>query len=536
MVKSSFFFFFFFFINFSFAQKLSIVYLKDKSNNDFVISEPQNFLSTRAILRRDKQNIGISERDLPVSRQYIDTLNTRGLKVVGSSKWLNALLVQGNLDQINQYNFGFIKSSTELNRASSEARVFKESALKTLPSSVRRSGIYGQAHTQVSMLGVDLMHSAGYKGQGMMIAVFDEGFYNVNKLSAFDSINQQNRIVATYNFQNRTKDVYTNGTHGTNVLSCLAANLPNNIIGTAPSASYVLLKTEVAEYELPTEEFFWVQAAEFSDSIGVDIINSSLGYTDFDVTSLNHSYADMDGKTTICSRAAKIASEVGILVCNSAGNEGAKSWKYIKAPADAESIIAVGAVSAEGNKSSFSSFGPSADGRIKPDLSAMGSSVAVINAFTGEVEYRNGTSFASPLLCGLAAGVWQANPKLTNIGLIEFLKSTATNSSSPNNQVGYGIPRFQNPQQLAEKFLSNLLVTNPITNQILEIKLKYDLITSQSANFTIYDSFGKEVINFNNINFFENRDYQISVPLQQGIYILRLHNAQSHVEYKLCVL
>lgn len=522
----------------AFSQQWTIVYLKDKANNGYLISEPLNFLSEKAIQRRTKQGILVKPRDLPLSQIYLDSLNKLGFKVIGKSKWLNAVLIEGIVSDVNKLSLGFIAKTAALSRAESRTQrklISEESTSPTLQSEIHTLSNYGQASTQVSMLGVDLMHTAGFKGEGMLIAVFDEGFYNVDKLAAFDSLNLQNRILATYNFQERSVNVFEKGTHGTNVLSCLAANTPNVLVGTAPNSKYVLLKTEVSEYEYPIEEFFWAEAAEYSDSIGVDLINSSLGYTDFDNSSLDHSYSDLDGKTTISSRAATIASEVGMVVCNSAGNEGARSWKYIKAPADAHSILAIGSVTTTGSKSSFSSIGPSADGRIKPDLSALGSSVSVIDAFSGAVVLRNGTSFASPLVCGLAAGMWQSNPELTNLELMELLKSTASQSNSPDNLVGYGIPRFQSPEGLSEKFITNLYVVNPIVNQTLELNLKYNLTQAQLADILLFDAYGKLVVSIKNASFFEHNRYQLPTSLSKGLYLLRLQNGSSNKEYKLVV-
>ncbi|OGX85145.1 hypothetical protein BEN47_02085 [Hymenobacter lapidarius] len=285
------------------------------------------------------------------------------------------------------------------------------------------------------------MHDAGFRGEGMQIAVFDAGFPGVDKISALQPLFQDKRLAGTRNFVDGGTSVYIRNGHGTNCLSTMAGNQPGFYIGSAPKATFHLCITEDTNSEHPIEEANWLAAAEYADSVGVDIISSSLGYTTFDRPSKSYTYADMNGRTAISTRAATMAARVGILVVNAAGNEGDDPWRYISAPADADSIISVGAVDSLGNRANFSSFGPTVDGRIKPTLSAMGQAAAVLSP-NGSAFRGNGTSYACPVLAGMAAGFWQANPTLTAQQVIAALRATASQSAAPNNNLGYGIPNF----------------------------------------------------------------------------------------------
>ncbi|MCR5890149.1 S8 family serine peptidase [Hymenobacter sp. J193] len=282
----------------------------------------------------------------------------------------------------------------------------------------------------------------------MQIAVFDAGFPSVDKLAPLQPLFTEKRLASTFNFVDKSKGVFLRDSHGTSVLSTMAADQPGFFTGTAPKATYHLCITEDVNSETPVEEMNWLVAAEYADSVGVDIITSSLGYTTFDSQVPSHTYADLDGNTAIGSRAADLAARVGILVLNSAGNEGNKEWKYVGVPADADSIIAVGAVDSTGVRSAFSSVGPTADGRIKPDLAARGGLAAVLRP-SGTVQLGNGTSYACPILAGMTAGFWQANRTRTAQEIIALLKQSGTQAAAPDNLLGYGIPDFVRAYNLA---------------------------------------------------------------------------------------
>jgi serine protease AprX len=294
------------------------------------------------------------------------------------------------------------------------------------------------------------MHAAGFRGEGMHIAIFDAGFPGVEQIPAFQSMIQDNRLLSTFDVVKGGTAVFDTHPHGTWVLSTMAGDQPNTYIGTAPKASYHLVRTEDTRggTETQVEEAYWLIGAEYADSAGVDVINSSLGYTTFDLPWQDHTYAELNGSTALGTRAADYASATGMLVVNSAGNEGGGSWRFIGVPADADSVLTVGAVDSLGVRAGFSSVGPTADGRIKPELACQGSQTAIIDP-NGSVSRGSGTSFSSPVLAGLAAGFWQANPTLKATQVKAFLMQSASQASTPDNLIGYGIPNFRRAYNLA---------------------------------------------------------------------------------------
>jgi len=434
------------------------IFLTDKNNNSYSISNPEQFLSEKAINRRINQNIELTENDLPVSDFYIDSLKSFGLTILNKSKWMNSVVVfSTDLELIDTLdNIGFIKSVQKVNlKATSEISLVNK--IKSFNSENVLN--YGESGAQISMLNGHVLHQHNFLGQGMTIAVIDAGFYNVDILPAFDSLFYNNQIVETYDFVNRNTEIYSDHSHGMKVLSIIGGNLPGKLIGTAPKANFLLLRSEDANSEYPIEEDNWASAAEFADSAGADIINTSLGYTEFDDPAQNYTYINMDGNTAFISRAADIAASKGILVVVSAGNSGADEWKYISAPADADSVLTVGAVDAYAGYVSFSSQGPTYDGRIKPNIAAMGYQT-IFQDISGEIARGNGTSFSAPIISGLAACLWQALPNLTNMEIIALIEQSAHQYSTPDNELGYGIPDFAK----AANITSVPLIDQPIFN------------------------------------------------------------------------
>jgi len=285
------------------------------------------------------------------------------------------------------------------------------------------------------------LHERGFRGQGMLIAVIDGGFFNVNVLSGFENMRASGRLIGYRNFTTDRANPLGSHSHGTNVLSILAAYLPDQLIGSAPEAYYLLLRSEEVEHEFIVEEDNWIAAVEFADSIGVDIINTSLGYTTFDDPSQNHHRGNLDGRAIRTSRAATMAAARGMILCIAAGNDGNSYWRTISVPADADSIVAVGAVYHDGQRAVFSSIGPTADNRIKPDLMAIGERTAFQNSM-GSIVFGSGTSYSSPVLAGLIACLWQAFPEKTNMEIIQMVKRSASHYHAPNTQYGFGIPDF----------------------------------------------------------------------------------------------
>lgn len=423
-----------------------LVYFRDKAGTPFSVTQPQAFLSARAIARRTRQGIAVLPRDLPVTPAYVAQIRavTGRPQVLYTSRWFNAALVgcdSATLARIAA--LPSVRTATTLNRTARPAQPDAPVKAPTVPAARTLAGraYYGSAYAQNQQIGVPGMHDAGYRGEGMQIAVFDAGFPGANQISALQPLFLEQRLASTRNFVDGGTSVYQRNSHGTNTLSTMAANEPGFFVGSAPKATYRLFITEDVYSEHPVEEANWLAAAEYADSTGVDVISSSLGYTDFDAPSPSYTYADMNGRTAICSRAATIAARVGMLVVSAAGNEGNRPWHYISAPADADSILSVGAVDSLGNHAQFSSFGPTADGRIKPTLSAMGQDAAVLSA-SGTAYRGSGTSFACPVLAGMAAAFWQANPSLTAQQVIMALRSTASKATTPDNTLGYGLPNF----------------------------------------------------------------------------------------------
>lgn len=435
----------------TFAQNQYFVLFKDKANSPYSISRPKEFLSDRSIKRRTNQKIAITERDLPPNPSYLSEIAKAGAKILYKSRWINGALIQTNAATLTKIlNLTFVRG-LEGKGDIRNTRLNDQVQITNTKDKFGNEGILdnGLSQTQLAMLGADKMHTKGFRGEGMLIGVLDSGFLNANKLSFFNDLFNDKRIIGTWDFVNNETNVYNDHNHGTNVLSCMAAFENSRIVGTAYKASYLLLTTEDVASETKREEANWLFGAEMADSVGVDVINTSLGYTEFDNPTQNYKYTDMNGDRALATRAADWAAQAGILVVASAGNEGNGSWKYIGTPADADSIIAVGAVSSSQNIVSFSSFGPSTDGRVKPELSAQGANTTIGNT-NGTVGLSSGTSFSSPLMAGFAASFWQAFPSLTNMQVREFLIRSASQYTNPDNRLGYGIPNFDKAYELAE--------------------------------------------------------------------------------------
>ncbi|RTQ45708.1 peptidase S8 [Hymenobacter gummosus] len=421
-----------------------LVYFRDKAGTPFSTGQPQAFLSARAVQRRQRQGIAVLPRDLPVTPAYAAQVRaTSGVTLLYTSRWFNAAVVACDSAALGRLQaLPFVRAAATLNRGTNRTVPAGQYAQQTQPPvAARGAADYGEAYWQAQMIGAVSMHNAGYQGEGMQVAVFDAGFPGVDQMQAFEPLRQSGRLLSTFDFVDKDRTVFEKNSHGTLTLSTLAAEQTGHFIGTAPRASYHLCITEDVRSEHPIEEANWLIAAEYADSVGVDVISSSLGYTTFDAPSRDHRYADLDGRTTIASRAANLAARVGILVVNSAGNDGGNSWRYIGAPADADSVLTVGAVDSLLNLGGFSSVGPTADGRIKPNLAAMGVRAAGL-APNNSVVRGNGTSYACPILAGMATGFWQANPTLTAQQVLQWLQRSGTQAASPDNLQGYGVPNF----------------------------------------------------------------------------------------------
>jgi len=428
----------------------------DKSNTPYSINNPEDFLSQRAIDRRNSQGIAIIENDLPVDPAYIAAVENTGATLLNVSKWFNSVTIFTDdpavLTAINSLPFVMsvdaIGSSAKL--SSSEKPFFENETYETAPQAGTSKNLtsgdsynYGSAFNQINMLNGIALHNLGFDGEGVVIAVLDAGFLNVDVNDAFDSLWNNNQIRGYKDFVDpQNPNIFNSHYHGAMVLSTMGANLPGEMVGTAPKADYWLLRTEDGGTEYLIEELNWVSGAEFADSAGADIINSSLGYTEFDDASQDHTYQDMDGNTTPITIGADLAASKGILVVNSAGNSGNDAWMYIGAPADGDSVFSIGAVNSLGSYVSFSSKGPTYDGRVKPNVVAQGSSSAIISPYTGNVSTGSGTSFASPITAGMVACLWQAHPGRKNTEIMAAIEQSGSQANNPDDLMGYGIPDY----------------------------------------------------------------------------------------------
>lgn len=427
------------------------VSLKDKKGSEHSLKHPERFLSEKALRRRERQHLAVDSTDLPLSKKYINKLTKEGLHVIGGSKWNNTVLIKSTEADLapKLSRFTFVTNCVKVFTApdsiflSRTDSVVVDSVAMTETSAHR----YGRGQHQIEMLNGIKLHDAGFKGEGMLIAIVDGGYMNVNRIDYFKNV----KIIGQRDFvYPYTANLYDEADHGTMVLSDMGANVEGKFIGTAPHASFVLLRSEDGRTESLAEEDYWAQAVEYADSVGADVLNSSLGYSRFDDKSTNHKYVEQDGKTALISRTASMIAGKGMLLVNSAGNEGMGTWKRTNFPADATDILAVAALSADSVNAKFSSVGPSYDGRVKPDVAAQGVKSTVIDG-TGIITTANGTSFASPITCGMVACLWQALPHKTAIEIMDLVRKSADRASTPDNIYGYGIPDYWKAYQMGLK-------------------------------------------------------------------------------------
>ncbi len=521
----------------------------DKDNSPYSIENPGEYLSQKALDRRSIQGISIETNDLPVNPQYLDAVAGTGVTMLNASKWFNSVTIfttdQNALNTINSFSFvqSVEKGSSDEN-STSEKPFFDNESFTSIPEAeLLKSGNsgksynYGLAYNQIDMLNGIALHDLGYDGAGMTIAVLDAGFLNADNLIAFDSLWNNGQILGYKDFVNpQNPNIFGSHYHGSMVLSTMGANWPGQIVGTAPKADYWLIRSEDGETETLIEELNWVSAAEFADSTGADVINSSLGYTTFDDPSQNHTYEDMDGNTTPITIGADIAASKGLVVVNSAGNAGGSSWQYIGAPADGDSVFSIGAVDGNGNYASFSSTGPTYDGRVKPNVVAQGQGSTIVEPWGGSVSSGNGTSFSSPITAGMVACLWQANPYKRNTEIMQAIESSASLANNPNDQLGYGIPDYA----LANSILTVIenqsnpvadfaAFPNPFTN---EINIKFNDEEVFVNRVELVDVTGKviikqridqikQLITLNNIE-----------KLSAGYYLLKVYTNESVISEK----
>lgn len=413
--------------------------LADKAATTYSLQEPQAFLSEKALARRARQQLPVDSTDLPVCDAYIEAIRAKGVKIITKGKWDNFVTVSCNdttrIDRIAE--LPFVKSVEKVWTAPAKPkkkkRNIKRDSIAYVPYRVENP--YGLAYNQLHLSNGDRLHDAGYLGKGMTIAIMDAGFHNADEIPAF----QQTDILGIKDFVGNSPSPFVEGDHGLKVLSCMGANWPHALIGTAPEASYWLFRTEDEASEHLVEQDYWAAAVEYADSVGVDLINTSLGYSEFDDKSKNYRLRDLDGQFSLMSRQASRIAEKGMVLVCSAGNAGQGSWKKITPPADARNVLTVGAVYDSGRLAGFSSVGNTADDRIKPDVMAVGMFTRVIGTDC-QPTTANGTSFATPVMCGMIACLWQARPELTAKQIITLVRQVGDRADFPDNIFGYGVP------------------------------------------------------------------------------------------------
>ncbi|MGH2648897.1 MAG: S8 family serine peptidase, partial [Ginsengibacter sp.] len=488
---------------------------------------------------------------------YIDSVRLAGaVTILNKSKWLNQVCIATTdtaaLAKIN--NMSFVIASQPVMRPVSIQNTGNNKFNEQLNSITASQGAnniqdfynYGSSYSQIHIHEGEYLHDKGFHGEGMSVAILDAGFYHYLSLPAFDSVRNNNQVKETYDYVTNEASVDEDHYHGMMCFSIMAGNVPGQLVGSSPKANYYLYRTEDVNSESPVEEQNWAAAAERADSIGVDVISTSLGYNQFDNPAFNYTYADMNGNTTIAAKAADFAAKKGMIVVVAAGNEGSSAWHFIITQADADSVVAVGAVNTSGVIGNFSSYGPSSDGQVKPAVASVGVGTA-LSSTTGPIITGNGTSFATPNMAGLITCLWQAFPEFTNMEIIQTVEKSSSIYNAPDDRIGYGIPNFHIAyddlsKQRSLRNISTILGSawikvfpNPFKDNFnLAIKPPH----TSNGTFKLYDSFGRlyftkeislqagqdQLIPFNNLQ-----------PLERGIYTLKFSDGQSKESIKLVV-
>jgi serine protease AprX len=535
------------------AQTRYIVKFKDKATNPFSIANPSAYLSARALQRRARYNILIDSIDLPVTPRYIDSVRLAGaVEILNASKWLNQVTIRTTdaAALIKISNLPFVLST-----AASASKVNEQGipVNKILPAVVEEEipteinlnltgtqgdlSNYGKASGQIKLHQGEFLHEHGFKGEGMQISVLDGGFYRYLSLPTFDSVRANNQIINVWDFVANNNSVDEDNAHGMNCFSTISANMPGVFVGTAPKANYCLYRTEDVATETNIEEHNLAAGYERADSIGVDVCTVSLGYTTFDYSNQNYTYANMNGNTSMSAIASHIAARKGMLPVIACGNEGARPWKYVSSPGDADSVMTVGAVDTLGTVGGFSSYGPTSNGRIKPNVAATGVRAVVASTSTGLPVYGNGTSFATPNIAGLTTCLWQAFPEYNNMAILDAMQKSASKFTSPDDRVGYGIPDMKKAFVLLLK--KSFTQTNKITDceAVIKLNVKFDntmkvILERKQSNELNY----KNYKTINGTGNFANKNISFTDDLMQvsaGIvsYRIRLDIATDTIVY-----
>ena len=512
------------------------VIFADKENVEASLADPILIMTQEAIDRKTLQGTPIDERDVPINENYVTQIkNASGITVLSKSKWMNCVYIIGSQSNIEALlDLPFV---THVEYADTSLNLFPgapiENKFALEEANQRINYNYGSAANQIEMLSGDYLHELDYTGEGMIVAVLDAGFPSIDTNPGFQKMRDENRILGTYDFEARTENVDGTSSHGFNTSSDIGGFLQDEFVGTAPQASFYFFVTEYTPTETPAEEAWWVEALERSDSLGVDVVNTSLGYRVFDNPNYDYSYEDLDGQTTFSARGANIAFDKGMILVTSAGNSGNSSFPTVGTPGDSPGTLTIGAVSSNGNYASFSSIGPTVDGRIKPDVMAQGSNAAVIST-GGNVGFSSGTSFSSPIMAGVVTCLWQSRLEVPNGYIMQIIRESASLYNNPTDEMGYGIPNFEDAyvalQQLGvedEFLMSNFaLYPNPVTSKI-NISFPEGI---SNATFTIYSILGNKILsteisrNLNSVNM---------EALNSGMYIASIISNNKQISFKI---
>lgn len=455
------------------AQEDARVYFSDKPDAEAFFANPSSELSERALERRLRFNIALDNSDVPIYQSYIDEIaNSQGIQVLAKSKWLNCLHVRGEIADISRLiSLPFVQKIEFADRnIGALSNRIQQPTINKRQQEILSHYSYGSGQRPIEMLNGIGLHENDFTGENLIIAVMDAGFPGVNNLNSFRNVRDSGKILGGYHYPARSENFYTGSNHGTMVLSTMVLIDNDVMVGTSPGAQYYLFVTEDTSSENPVEEMYWAEAAERADALGVDIINTSLGYRFFDNPNYTYSFDQLDGQTIMITKAAEMAYSKGILVVASAGNTGNSTSPEIMAPSDGRNVLCVGAVDTLENRVAFSSIGPTADGRIKPDVMALGQNVGVVS-HDGNIYNNNGTSFSAPIISGMIASLWQAKPEMNPAEIMDFVKRSSDQFQNPDNLKGYGVPDFglalEQVLSVAENLVHKPIVyPNPVNSNL----------------------------------------------------------------------
>lgn len=521
------------------------VQLRDKEQSQYTLGHPEAFLSPKALERRRQQHIPIAPNDIPVSGAYVRQIAPL-CRIAATLRWTNGLLIRtDDISVVTRIEaFPFVSSVKVLSRggANTMYKALDAPLISKAAPPTTDSTFYGAATRQTTMIHLDRLHGLGYWGDSVVIAIMDAGFLYADSSHYMRRVFEEGRLLYTWNFVFDTFEVYGNpraNPHGEETFSCIAANVPYKIVGTAPNAQFMLFQTEDNRSETIAEEYYWAAAAERADSIGADVFSTSLGYTTFDQSDSadSHTYADMTGHTTPIARAVNTAASKGIIVVNSAGNEGANAWHYIATPGDADSGVTVGAVAPSAQIASFSSRGPNASGQVKPDVCAQGAPANLVSP-SNTIIANYGTSFSGPITAGAFACLRQAFPSVPNMELVDIVRQSCTQYTHPDADYGYGIPDFGlaydklkelYPQDTLTYVNYTRVFPNPFTSTLKIVMT--DLLHDSLNTAELYDISGQKVWSGSAQTItFTNNIWEIAPPanLAAGVYILSINRVRKY--------